>query len=131
MAFYSDFAGHYETVFPYRAGTAAFLEKWLPVKGRVLDVGCGTGVYTRHLNAADRHVIGVDLDPGMIDQAQQADPDGDYRIMGMEDVEHLETGSFSGILCIGNVLPHLPAVQVATFLRHVHRLLEPPEVLRK
>ncbi|RKZ11821.1 class I SAM-dependent methyltransferase [bacterium] len=125
MAFYSDFAGHYETVFPFRTGTAAFLQKWLPDKGRVLDVGCGTGAYTRHLKTVGRHGMGVDLDPGMIAQAQQADPGGDYRIMGMEDLEHLEAGSFSGIFCIGNVLPHLPAEQVATFLGHVHRLLEP------
>ena len=30
MAFYSDFAGHYEKIFPFRQGVAAFLDQWLP-----------------------------------------------------------------------------------------------------
>lgn len=125
MAFYSDFAGHYETVFPFRTGTAEFLVEWLPGEGRVLDVGCGSGAYTRHLNGRGGDCLGIDLDPGMIDQAQRRDSAGAYRIMGMEEIAHLETGAFSGVFCVGNVLPHLPAAQVATFLRHVHRLLEP------
>lgn len=125
MAFYADFAGHYEAVFPFRPATAEYLEKWLPARGRILDVGCGTGAYTRHLGTADRPCLGVDLDPGMIDEAQRRDPEGAYRIMGMEDLGHLESGAFRGVFCIGNVLPHLPAAEVATFLRQVHRILAP------
>jgi SAM-dependent methyltransferase len=125
MAFYTDFAGHYETVFPFREGTAAFLDSWLPASGRLLDVGCGTGAYTRHLNAGERQCLGVDLDPGMVAEAQRLDPDGSYRIMGMEDLGHLEDGTFHGVFCIGNVLPHLPARDVAAFLRQVHRILVP------
>jgi SAM-dependent methyltransferase len=125
MAFYSDFAGSYEEIFPFRAAARDFLEHWLPEGERILDVGCGTGGYCRALDATGRRTIGIDLDPGMIDEAQRLHPAGDFRIMGMEEVGQLEGAAFGGVYCIGNVLPHLPAADLAGFLGAVHELLRP------
>jgi len=125
MAFYSDFAGHYEKIFPFRKGVLAFLDGQLPEDGRVLDIGCGTGRYCAALDATGRRALGIDLDPGMITEAERLHPAGDFRIMGMEDIRLLPEGSFRGIFCIGNVLPHLPAAGLADFLAVVVRLLEP------
>ena len=125
MAFYSDFAGSYEDIFPFRSEAAAFLDRWLPPRGRVLDVGCGTGSYCRHLDAGGRSCVGIDLDPGMIDEAQRLHPAGDFRIMGMQEIGLLGHGRYDGVLCIGNVLPHLPAAGLAGFLGAVHDLLRP------
>ena len=72
MAFYADFAGHYEKIFPFRPAVAAFLDHWLPAEGRVLDIGCGTGHYCAALDGTGRQAIGVDLDPGMIREASLA-----------------------------------------------------------
>jgi SAM-dependent methyltransferase len=125
MAFYSDFAGHYETVFPYREAVFACLDRWLPRAGRVLDVGCGTGRYCDALNRAGRQCLGIDLDPGMISEAERLHPDGDFQILGMEDIHLLPSGGFTGIVCVGNVLPHLPAGRLAAFLMDVKNLLAP------
>ena len=125
MAFYSDFAGHYEKIFPFRQGVAAFLDQWLPAGGRILDVGCGTGHYCAALDQAGRRSLGIDLDPGMIREAERLHPDGEFRILGMEEIGLLPAGGFAGIFCIGNVLPHLPANQLAGFLVDVQSLLEP------
>ncbi|HPF69642.1 MAG TPA: class I SAM-dependent methyltransferase [Candidatus Krumholzibacteria bacterium] len=125
MAFYSDFAGSYEDIFPFRAEAAGFLERWLPRTGRILDVGCGTGRYCRHLDQAGRSCTGIDLDPGMIDEAQRLHPAGDFRLMGMEEVGLLGDSAFAGVFCIGNVLPHLPAAGLAGFLGAVRDLLRP------
>lgn len=125
MAFYADFAGHYEKIFPFRQGVAEFLDHWLPPEGRVLDIGCGTGHYCAALDKTGRHTLGVDLDPGMIREAARTHPTGEYRILSMEEIGLLPKEGFSGVLCIGNVLPHLPAHRLAGFLVDVHRLLEP------
>jgi len=125
MAFYSDFAGHYEKIFPYRAGVFDFLDQWLPRSGRVLDVGCGTGRYCGELNTSGRDCVGIDLDPGMISEAERLHPTGEFRILGMEEIQLLPAGSFAGIICIGNVLPHLPAGRLAAFIMDVKQLLAP------
>ncbi len=69
MAFYADFAGHYDKIFPFRPAVAAFLDHWMPATGRILDVGCGTGSYCAALDKTGRQTLGIDLDPGMIGEA--------------------------------------------------------------
>lgn len=125
MAFYSDFAGHYEKIFPFRQPVAEFLDKWLPDQGRILDVGCGTGRYCEALDQTGRTTLGIDLDPGMISEAARIHPEGAFQILGMEEVGLLSEGGFAGVFCIGNVLPHLPAQLLAEFLADVHALLAP------
>ncbi|MEN8007414.1 MAG: class I SAM-dependent methyltransferase [Candidatus Krumholzibacteriota bacterium] len=125
MAFYSDFAGHYEKIFPFRRPVADFLDQWLPNEGRILDIGCGTGRYCEALDRTGRRSLGIDLDPGMIGEAGRIHPEGEFRILGMEQIGLLPAGSFAGIFCIGNVLPHLPAHRLAGFLVDVNTILEP------
>ncbi|MFT7699074.1 MAG: 2-polyprenyl-3-methyl-5-hydroxy-6-metoxy-1,4-benzoquinol methylase, partial [Candidatus Krumholzibacteriia bacterium] len=125
MAFYSDFAGHYETVFPFRPKTFEFLDKWLPNEGRVLDVGCGTGAYCARLASEGRHTLGIDLDPGMITEAERLYPSDRFQILGMEEVGLLPSEGFSGVICIGNVLSHLPTGRLAAFIMDIHKLLAP------
>lgn len=125
MAFYSDFAGHYEKIFPFRKGIHEFLDGHLPAEGRVLDIGCGTGRYCAALDGTGRRTLGIDLDPGMIGEAERLHADGEFRILGMDDIKLLSSSSFRGVFCIGNVLPHLPAAGLRDFLVEVHRLLEP------
>src|SRR5258708_20096629 len=52
------------------------LEPWLNVGPgtRVLDVGCGVGRWSRLLAARGAEVLGVDLSPTMIAQAQHRAP---------------------------------------------------------
>lgn len=125
MAFYTDFAGHYEKIFPFKPAVHEFLAARLPTAGRVLDIGCGTGRYCGSLARTGRACLGIDLDPGMIAEAERLHPDGDFRLLGMEEIGLLPTGAFTGVFCIGNVLPHLPAGRLAAFLIDVEKLLAP------
>ncbi len=125
MAFYTDFAGHYEKVFPFRPATLEFLERWMPAKGRLLDIGCGPGHYCAALIKDERTCLGIDLDPGMISRAVREHPEGDFRIQGMEEIGLLKPGSFAGAFCIGNVLPHLPSPGLAGFVLNMKKLLAP------
>ena len=67
----------------------------LPPPGRVLDLGTGTGVVAKAL--AERYpeaeVVGIDLSPGMIDQARRQLPSG------LEDRVRFEVGDASALDC--------------------------------
>ena len=125
MNFYTDFSEYYDTIFPFRPKVLEFLNRWLPEKGHVLDVGCGTGIYCNHLRQAGRSFLGTDLDEDMIKEARKRHPRGNYQVLGMGDLDTLASGSFSAIFCIGNVLPHLPAGQLMSFLKTIKTLLVP------
>lgn len=125
MAFYADFAGHYDAVFPLRGDLLKFLARELPPTGRLLDVGCGTGEACGRLVSPERPCLGIDLDPGMIAQAESRHPDVEFRILGMQEIGLLPAAAFTAVICLGNVLPHLPLASLPGFLSAVHRLLQP------
>ncbi len=125
MAFYTDFAGHYDEVFPLRGDLLKFLDRELPPDGRLLDVGCGTGACCGYLANPRRSCLGIDLDPGMIAQAESRHPGAEFRILGMQEIGLLPAGEFTSVICLGNVLPHLPLESLPGFLSAVHRLLRP------
>jgi 2-polyprenyl-3-methyl-5-hydroxy-6-metoxy-1,4-benzoquinol methylase len=51
----------------------------------VLDIGCGEGWLARALEAKGIHVIGVDVVPGLIEQAQRAGT-GTFRVVSYEQI---------------------------------------------
>ncbi|MGH8901030.1 MAG: class I SAM-dependent methyltransferase [Egibacteraceae bacterium] len=70
----------------------------------VLDFGCGTGLDLAYL--AERfEVVGVDLQPRMIDYARQVRPHLDLRVGDMRDFRLGH--SVDAITCLGNTLAYL------------------------
>jgi SAM-dependent methyltransferase len=66
---------------------------------RVLDVGSGTGVVTEDLAARTRgHVIGLDLDPVMVDFARRRDDRIDYRVGDAHELP-FHDGWFDVVAC--------------------------------
>jgi SAM-dependent methyltransferase len=53
---------------------AAAIGYHVPPRGRVLDLGCGTGKLARHLAGAGLRVTGCDISANMLDRAAAADP---------------------------------------------------------
>jgi 2-polyprenyl-3-methyl-5-hydroxy-6-metoxy-1,4-benzoquinol methylase len=51
----------------------------------VLDIGCGEGWLAREIAAKGIHVVGVDVVPGLIEQAQRAGG-GDFRVASYEEI---------------------------------------------
>ncbi|MEZ4386953.1 MAG: class I SAM-dependent methyltransferase [Candidatus Krumholzibacteriia bacterium] len=115
MNFYTDFAPHYERIFPFRPATLAFLRSWLPERGRVLDLGCGTGHYTGALAAAGLEAVGVDLDEAMIMAARERYSTALFVVEDLAQAPAL-VESADGAFCIGNVLPHLGYEALGAFL---------------
>lgn len=60
-----NFKHHYEP----------FLNRVLPPRGKVLELGCGTGVYAHWLKKRGLEVIGMDIGPEVLKQASRRCPD--------------------------------------------------------
>ena len=125
MTFYSQFAEYYEAVFPYRDEVAAFLRGYVPAGGRrLVDAGCGPGHYCGRLAADGFEVVGIDLDPRMIDAARRKYPAATFQCVNLTEVATLP-GRFDLVFCIGNVAPHLTQDEFTRFTGDVATILRP------
>ena len=124
MSFYARFASHYERVFPFRTATLEYLAAHLPARGRVLDLGCGTGHYAGALAARGLETVGLDLDETMIDAARERYGTALFVVGDLGEVATI-TDHAEGAFCVGNVLPHLPPDRLDRFLADLAGVLEP------
>ncbi len=86
-------------------GEVDFLMTLVP--SSVLDAGCGTGRVARELAVRGVDVVGVDVDPSMIDAASRRDPDLEWHVV---DLAALDLGRrFDVVVMAGNVLVFTPA----------------------
>ncbi|MBW3589170.1 MAG: methyltransferase domain-containing protein [Actinobacteria bacterium] len=86
--------------------------------GSALDVGCGPGTYLEKLSHRSEIVVGVDLSPGMVQEARKA-----TSTVTVADALHLPfiEDTFDTTLCI-HMLYHVPDIEAAIAeLRRVTR----------
>jgi len=94
---------HYEADPRFRrrfARITRFLFQVLPATpGRVLDAGCGTGIFSRYLASRAWQVTAFDASPEMIEQARAMsnDPNIEYRNETMESFDE-KPGSYDAIV---------------------------------
>ena len=83
---------------------------------RILECGCGTGVFTRHLAGTGASVTAVDISPDLLDEARKlcSAPNVTFVQANLEDPKELPDGIFD-VLCGVSVLHHvrLPRTLVA------------------
>lgn len=106
---------------PYDAWSSIQRDAMAFCTGRILDVGCGAGRHTLHLQAQGHDVLGVDNSPLAIDVCKLR---GVNRAE-VRDVEALgyATASFDTILLLGNNFGLLGSVQQARrLLRELYTL---------
>lgn len=102
-------------------GEANFVEQLGPHS--LLDAGCGTGRIARELARRGLDVVGVDIDPQMLDTARRKAPELDWRL---GDLATIDLGrSFDAALMAGNVMlfltPRSEGTAVANLARHLRR----------
>jgi len=91
------------------------------VRGRVLDVGCGAGRYSLHLQKKGHRVVGIDWSPLAVQISRQHGL-RDARVMGVADLRPGH-GPFDTIIMMGNNLGLLGNGRRAPRLfRRFHRL---------
>jgi SAM-dependent methyltransferase len=93
-----------------------------------LDFGCGVGRLTRPLADHFTKVYGLDIAPGMIDQAneyQRGNPVCEFVVQDADDLRRFADGSIDFVCCL-LVLQHIPSrVAIETYLREFVRVLRP------
>jgi 2-polyprenyl-3-methyl-5-hydroxy-6-metoxy-1,4-benzoquinol methylase len=107
--------------------------QYLPREGRVLDLGCGFGLFSLYfaLTGPKRELIGVDLDARRIEWARRC-----AARVGAENVSYTTSnalewegsGRFDAIFML-DLIHHLPRAEVAGFLEQVRGVLAPGGML--
>jgi 2-polyprenyl-3-methyl-5-hydroxy-6-metoxy-1,4-benzoquinol methylase len=94
----------------------------LQVAGDWLDVGCGSGVFSRLLADAGGHVLGLDGSAAMVEAAKASERANlRFAVGRVEDVGEL-TQSFDGAICL-SVIEYLP--EPAAALKAIAGRLKP------
>jgi SAM-dependent methyltransferase len=91
------------------------------VRGRVLDVGCGGGRVSLHLQERGQEVVGIDISPGAVEVCRRRGV-GDARLCSIDDVDE-SLGVFDTIVMLGNNFGlFASAAKAKRLLRRFHRL---------
>ena len=113
----------YETSETYKGLLAAHDEVYLrhyvelviryaPPHAKVLDLGCGNGISARLLNQADFDVVGTDISPLFLQDAQTwENPRLRYQVCDVMELP-FENESFD-VICSNELVEHLPDVETA------------------
>jgi SAM-dependent methyltransferase len=92
-------------------------------QGEICDLGCGPGHVARFLQEAGAKVFGVDLSPGMVEQARRLNPGIEFREGDMFALE-LKNGSLAGVILFYSIV-NLPKHALPQVFREVARVLAP------
>jgi 2-polyprenyl-3-methyl-5-hydroxy-6-metoxy-1,4-benzoquinol methylase len=110
------------------AGEARFLDALVPRNSRVLDAGCGTGRLSGALHERGHTVVGVDVDPVLIEAAGGDYPGPRYAVADLATLEFDEE-PFDAALLAGNVLVFVAPGSEVDVLRRIGAHLKPDGVL--
>ena len=89
-------------------GEARTVDAMLDRRSRVLDAGCGPGRVGGHLHTVGHAVVGIDIDPVLIEVAEHDHPGPTWLVGDLSTLDLEARGipePFDAIVCAGNVLP--------------------------
>ena len=102
-------------------GEARLIDAMLPRGARILDAGAGPGRVGGELARRGHTVVGVDVDPELIDAARQDFPDVQWFVGDLAELDLPAEGvaePFDLIVCAGNVMTFLaPGTAVEVLVR--------------
>lgn len=104
------------------------LLKWrfAPASGdRVLDIGCGSGVFSNEMREAGARVVAVDANPAAAAYAQKTFANSKLTIIrALMDELPFAPASFDRAVCL-EVIEHVYPDQVRALLRDLYQVLKP------
>ena len=91
-------------------GEARLVDAMVGRGARILDAGCGAGRVGGYLATLGHHVVGVDLDPALIEAARQDHPGPQWLVGYLAELDLPAKGiteGFDVVVCAGNVMTYL------------------------
>lgn len=126
-AAYDHICDRYDEAFPHKEGqlaSGAWLLAGLPDGGRVLDVGCGTGLPTaRQLADGGCAMTCVDISPRMLARARENVPGASFLELDVTDLAQAG-GPYDAVVAFFSLL-NLPRNAMRHALGLIHDLLVP------
>lgn len=92
------------------AGEARLVDTLAPRQAHILDAGCGPGRVGAALARAGHRVVGVDVDPVLIEAAEQDHPGPRWLVGDLAELDLPARGipePFDAMVCAGNVMTFL------------------------
>jgi SAM-dependent methyltransferase len=91
--------------------------------GPVCEIGCGPGHVARYLHDRGVDVAGIDLSPGMVEQARKLHPGIVFRVGDMLALD-VEDRTFAGVVAFYSIV-HIAPEGLPEAFREVRRVLRP------
>jgi len=109
------------------AGEARLVDAMVPRGARVLDAGCGPGRVGGELHTMGHTVVGVDVDPVLIEAAHVDHPGPEWLVGDLAELDLVGAGMapFDVVLCAGNVMTFLAEGTEVEVLRRFRTHLAP------
>jgi SAM-dependent methyltransferase len=96
-------------------------------RGEVCDMGCGPGHVAGYLRDAGASVFGLDLSPGMLEQARKLNPGIPFREGNMLSLDLLDA-SLAGVAAFYAIV-NIPRQSLPIVFREIQRVLRPSGLL--
>ncbi len=101
-------------------GEARFADALAPRAASILDAGCGPGRVGAELAARGHRVVGVDVDPVLIDAARADHPGSTWLVQDLAELDlHEVAPPFDVVVAAGNVMAFLAPSTRRTVLERI------------